>query len=152
MVDGDTRARWHERFVHAVPHNRALGIELVEIDERGARFRLPWAPHLVGDPATGVLHGGAVTALLDACAGAAVFAAQPVLGSIATLDLRIDYLRPATPSRAVHAHAVCRRLTRHVAFVDAVAYHDDEADPIATGAATFMRGTRRGPRAEPPGG
>ena len=61
---------------------------------------------------------------------------------IATLDLRIDYLKPATPGRDVVARAHCYKLTRDIAFVRGVAFHDDEADPIATSAGTFMLGTR----------
>jgi uncharacterized protein (TIGR00369 family) len=132
-------------FVDSVPHNRALGIEVVAMEQDGAVFRLPYRDDLVGNPDTGVLHGGAITALLDACSGAAVFASLPRMMPIATLDLRIDYLRPAEPGREVHAHATCYKLTRNVAFTRAVAYHDDREDPIASSVGTFMLSTRRGP-------
>jgi acyl-coenzyme A thioesterase PaaI-like protein len=68
--------------------------------------------------------------------------------AIATLDLRIDYMKPATPHREVRARAHCYKMTRHVAFVRGVAFHDDEADPIATSAGTFMLGTRQSGRGE----
>ena len=131
-------------FVDAVPHNRALGMEVVSMDRSGAVFRLPYRAELVGNPETGVLHGGVVTALLDACSGAAVFAALPRLAPIATLDLRVDFLRAAVPGRELLAHATCYRLTRNVAFTRAVAYHDDRDAPIAASVGTFMLGTRRG--------
>ncbi len=57
---------------------------------------------------------------------------------IATLDLRIDYMKPATPGKDLLARAECYKLTRNVAFVRGVAYHDDPSDPIATSVATFM--------------
>jgi uncharacterized protein (TIGR00369 family) len=107
-------------------------------------FKLPYASHLVGHPETGVLHGGAITALLDATCGAAVFAALPEIKPIATLDLRIDYLRPADAGRDVVARAHCYKVTRNVAFVRAMAFHDDENDPIAAAAGTFMLGTKLG--------
>ncbi len=138
------RAAWNRAFADNVPHNRALGIVIDEVGDRWARFRLPYDPRLVGDPATGVLHGGVITALLDACSGAAVFASLPKMQPIATLDLRIDYLGPAEVGRAVSALATCYHLTRNVAFVRALAFHDDEAAPIATSAGTFMIGTRAG--------
>jgi acyl-coenzyme A thioesterase PaaI-like protein len=65
---------------------------------------------------------------------------------IATLDLRIDYLRAGDAGRDVVCRASCYKLTRNVAFTRAVAYHDDEADPIATSMGTFMIGTKAGKR------
>lgn len=132
----------NRNFADIVPHNRALGLELVELADARARFRLPWAPKLVGDPRTGVLHGGAITSMMDACCGAAVFMALDEPKPIATLDLRIDYLRPATPKEPVNAHAHCYKVTRNVAFVRGVAYHASEDDPIASATGTFMLSTK----------
>jgi uncharacterized protein (TIGR00369 family) len=128
-------------FRERVPHNAALGIRIVDFEPGVCLLELPWAPHLVGNPETGVLHGGPITSLLDACCGAAVFLAMPAPQPIATLDLRIDYLRPATPHRSVIARAQCYKLGRSVAFVRAVAYHD-EGSEIAAAAATFMLSTK----------
>jgi len=74
-----------------------------------------------------------------------VFAALTDFVPIATLDLRIDYLRPAEVGQAVHARATCYKLARNVAFTRAVAYHDDPADPIAHSVGTFMLATPTGP-------
>jgi uncharacterized protein (TIGR00369 family) len=131
-------------FTDAIPHNKALGLRLVEMARSTATFVLPYHARLVGNPDTGVLHGGAITALLDACSGAAVFAALTEWSPIATLDLRIDYLRAAEAGRDVTAHAHCYRLARNVAFTRAVAYHDTEDDPIASSVGTFMLGTKPG--------
>ena len=132
-------------FVEGVPHNKALGLRVVEMTERGeATFELPYAEQLVGNPDTGVLHGGAITALLDGASGAAVFTALTEWVPIATLDLRIDYLRPAEPGKAVRATATCYKLTRNVAFTRALAYHDDPADAIASASGTFMLSTKPG--------
>jgi uncharacterized protein (TIGR00369 family) len=131
-------------FIDAIPHNRALGMRMRELRRAEAVFELPYDAKLVGNPDTGVLHGGAITALLDACSGAAVFAALTAWQPIATLDLRIDYMRGAEVGRAIVCRAHCYKLTRNVAFTRAVAYHDDEADPIATSMGTFMIGTKAG--------
>jgi uncharacterized protein (TIGR00369 family) len=131
-------------FRDGVPHNAALGLQLLDVGpgDGYAAIRLPYSEQLVGDPETGVLHGGAITALLDATCGAAMFMklAKPV--AIATLDLRIDYLKPATPGLSVIARADTIKLTRNVGFVRAFAYHDDPEDPIASATATFMIGTK----------
>jgi len=127
-----------------VPHNRALGLEMVALEDGEARMRLPYSLDLVGNPETGVLHGGPISSLMDACCGASVFMKLPSPVPIATLDLRIDYLRPATAQQDVLAHAFCFRLTRNVAFVRGVAYHAEsgEEDPIAAAAGAFMLATQ----------
>jgi uncharacterized protein (TIGR00369 family) len=119
-------------------------MELLELERGEAKFRLPYDAKLVGNPDTWVLHGGAITALLDAASGASVFAALTDWVPIATLDLRIDYLRAAEPGRDVVCHATCYKRTRNVAFTRAIAYHDDPADPIASSVGTFMLSTKPG--------
>ncbi len=133
--------RLNRRFMEYVPHNRALGIELVGLEHAEATMRLPYDNKLVGNPETGVLHGGAISSLMDACCGAAVFMALREPTPIATLDLRIDYLKPATPPEHVISRASCYKVTRNVAFVRCIAFHDDDTDPIASGAGTFMLAT-----------
>jgi uncharacterized protein (TIGR00369 family) len=132
-------------FIDAIPHNRALGMKVREMRKAEAIFELPYDPKLVGNPETGVLHGGVITALLDACSGAAVFAALTEWKPIATLDLRIDYMRAGEVGREIVCHAHCYKLTHNVAFTRATAYHDDPSDPIATSMGTFMIGTKPGP-------
>jgi uncharacterized protein (TIGR00369 family) len=136
--------RLDQGFTQAVPHNRALGMRFVDFADGEATILLPYADHLVGNPMTGVLHGGAITSLLDACCGAAVFMKLGVPAPIATLDLRIDYLRMAEPKRDILCKCECYKVTRSVAFVRGIAYHDDENDPIAAAAGSFIlqgRGT-----------
>ena len=109
-------------------------------------MRAPYAEHLVGDPDTGVIHGGVITAMLDNACGRAVHLARleagvDADGSIATLDLRIDYMSSAEPGKDLYAEAHCYRLTRNVAFVRASAYTDSLEDPVATAVGAFMLGT-----------
>ncbi|MBX3154980.1 MAG: PaaI family thioesterase [Deltaproteobacteria bacterium] len=144
MSDEDLKLKLVKGFSRNVPHNRALGMKIVDMTPDTAVFELPWDEKLVGNPDTGTLHGGAITALLDGCSGAAVFAALTDLVPIATLDLRIDYLRPATPHQPVIARATCYKVTKNVAFTRAVAYHDDPDDPIAHSVGTFMVSTKAG--------
>ena len=106
-----------------------------------AEMVLPYSEALVGDPVTGVLHGGAISALMDSCCGAAVFMALQTPSPIATLDLRIDYLRSATPGRDITCAAHCYKLGKNVAFVRATAFHDDPDQLVASAAGAFMVGT-----------
>ncbi|MEO8701396.1 MAG: PaaI family thioesterase [Kofleriaceae bacterium] len=141
MASSERRLELVRMFSENVPHNRALGMKIVAVTEGEAVFELPYDLKLVGNPDTGTLHGGAITALLDAASGSAVFASLVDFVPIATLDLRIDYLRPAEPGRAVFARATCYKTTRNVAFTRAVAFHD-EGDPIAHSVGTFMLSTK----------
>jgi uncharacterized protein (TIGR00369 family) len=133
------------RFMEAVPHNQALRIRLDRLGPGEAVMTLPYNEQLAGHPETRVVHGGAITSLMDACSGAAVYMKLMEPARIATLDLRIDYLRPATPDLPVVAHAHCYKVTRNIAFVRCLAHHDDPEDAVASAASTFMilRGDNR---------
>ena len=120
------------------PYNAALGMHAIEASREGATVVVPYRPELVGNPDTGVLHGGVITGVVDGACGIAVFLRRGSPARIATLDLRIDYLKPATPPKDVRVRAECHKLTRQVAFVRASAYHDDPADAIAAAAGTFI--------------
>ncbi len=126
------------RIMLASPQARALGLDFVESGASTATLKAPYREDLIGDPDTGVIAGGVVTTLLDHTCGQAVFAALEVPVPIVTLDLRIDYMRPAKPHRDLIAHAHCYRITNSVAFVRAQAYEDDPSDPVATAQAAFM--------------
>ncbi len=127
-----------EAVIEAVPFARELGMRLVRAGDGEALLAVPYDPKLVGDPESGVLHGGVISALLDMTCGLSVLStARGRLGT-ATLDLRIDYMRPATTGRTVHARAECYRMTRSIAFVRGLAYHDDPGQPVASAAATFI--------------
>jgi uncharacterized protein (TIGR00369 family) len=126
------------QVLEASPQARALGLAIVSLEQAEAVLKAPYRPELVGDPDTGVIAGGVVTTLLDQTCAHAVWAALPAYTSIATLDLRIDYMRGATPGLDVFAHAHCYRLTRSVAFVRAQAYDKDRGDLIAAAQAAFM--------------
>ncbi|HEY5107435.1 MAG TPA: PaaI family thioesterase [Caulobacteraceae bacterium] len=132
-----------QHMAHGVPHAIALGFQFVSADNGVAIMKMPWREDLVGDPETGVIAGGAVTSLLDHVGGMAIgsaFAAASRDGattSMATLDLRIDYMRPAHPRRDIVARAHCYKLTHTIAFVRASAFEDSADDPVATVQAAF---------------
>ena len=124
-------------YASGTPHSQALGLKFVHVEAGAGTLKIEWREDLVGDAATGVIAGGVVTAMLDHVCGLAVLASITQPGLIATLDLRIDYLRPAEPRRDLYAEARCYRITRSVAFVRASAYEDTPDHPVATCQATF---------------
>jgi len=124
-------------------YGRASGLRIDRAERGEAWSSLPYQSVFVGDIESGVVHGGVVTAMLDESCGMAVQLALDGGRSLATLDLRIDYQRPAKPGLDIKAHSVCYHVTRSIAFVRAIAYQETEQDPVATAAACFMIGANR---------
>ncbi|QMW24370.1 PaaI family thioesterase [Sandaracinobacteroides saxicola] len=127
-----------DRFVRYVPHHRTLGLRFLAAGDGWAELELPYAPHLVAYPDTGVIASGAIFSLMDSASGISVIMALKRWVQHATLDLRADYLRPATPGATVVGRAETYKLTRSVAFVRGIAHDGDPARPVAHVTGTFM--------------
>lgn len=121
-----------------VGHGRALRLEFRDSGENWAELSLPWREELVGVPETGVLASGAIVSLVDTASGTSVWVTLDRFVPAVTVDLRLDYLRPAVKGETIIARCECVKLTRKIAFVRGVAHGGDEARPIALSAATFM--------------
>lgn len=132
------KVRIARQFISALPFSSALAMELEDLGEGLAVISMPYDAKLVGDPRTGVIHGGAVSALMDTCCGAAVMSHPSHPGSTATIDLRIEYLRAASPEQRITARAECYHVTRSVAFVRATARDEEDGSPVATATGSFV--------------
>ena len=132
------------KYVARAPHMREIGLRITAIDTARGTLSLPARPEWVGDPGRGLLHTGVLTVLADSTCGLAVGAAMAERAPYATLDLRMDWLRPAGPDHDVHCEAHCYRITRSVAFVRGEVWQADRSLPIATVQATFMLSTPAG--------
>ncbi|MCF8469861.1 MAG: PaaI family thioesterase [Parvibaculum sp.] len=130
-------------LIEHIPYAKAIGLTVIDAKHSEAWLCVPYSETLVGNPETGVIHGGVITSLLDNACGIAVQLALPERVSIATLDLRIDYMKPATPKLDLTAHTHCYKVTKNIAFVRGTAYHTDKDDPIATCVGTFMLAANR---------
>ncbi len=125
------------QFIQAIPHAQDLAMELTRLEDGLAEIVMPYDARLIGDPDTGVIAGGAVSAVLDTCCGAAVMSHPNNLSATATIDLRINYMRAARPGDAIRCVADCYHMTRSVAFVRATAFDGDAERPVATATGSF---------------
>ena len=119
-------------------HGGALGLRYHAHGVDWAELALPYDARLIGDPERGVIASGPIVTMMDMATSLAVWMKRDRFAPQATLDLRVDYLRPAVPGRTVIGRGECLRVTRSIAFVRGVAYDEGPGDPLAQVAGTFM--------------
>ena len=125
-------------YVRRVGHGGALGIDYVAHGEDWAELSLPYDEKLVGMPETGIIASGPIVSLMDMATSVAIWVRLDKFRHQATLDLRVDYLRPATPGRTLIGRGECYAVRRSVAFVRGHAHDGDADDPVAHVTGTFM--------------
>jgi acyl-coenzyme A thioesterase PaaI-like protein len=125
-------------IIDNTPYMKAIGAYYAGVSKAGVTMALPWREDLVGDPESRVIASGVVTALLDNCCGMAVWDKINEFKPVATLDLRIDYMRPALPDQELKVTAKCYKLTRSIGFVRAFAYEVSANDPVAAAQCAFI--------------
>ncbi len=119
-------------------HCKLLGIAFVDIGEGWCTLELPYDKRLAGDAETGIMASGPIFALMDMASGMSIWSARKKFLPHVTLDLRVDYPRPAKPGTTIVARAECYRMTNSVAFVRGLAHDGDPERPVAHIAGTFM--------------
>jgi uncharacterized protein (TIGR00369 family) len=123
-----------------IRHCMVLGMTVEDADFGRLILRMPYLETMVGDPQGGVIHGGALTTLMDSACGFAAMLGVDGEAVCPTLDLRIDYMGPATPGLDILGDAEVYRDTSELLFCRGIAYHPGQKDrPIAHTTATFMR-------------
>lgn len=129
------------RFLGNVKHSTRLGMTVEAADAEGVKVSLPWRADLVGNPETGVLHGGALFAFMDMAGGLAnTCATFPVFEITPTIDMRVDHLRAPAKGATILCEASCYRMSQQVMFVRMTVYEEGNPEqPVATGLATYMR-------------
>ena len=126
---------WNARGKGLIKH---MALQIEEVSTEGVRVRMPFNPEFCVDADQTRLHGGILTALLDSVFGLANFVAIEGVSTMATLDLRVDYLRPARSRADVIVRAHCFREPRHIAFNSGSIWFDGhENAEIARGVASF---------------
>lgn len=126
---------WNLRAEGLIAHMK-LVIEEARRDR--VRIRMPFNPDFTADEDQALIHGGILTALLDSAFGLANFLAVQNVETMATVDLRVEYLRPAASRADVIVEAECYRQTPHVAFNSGRVWFDTPDRPeVARAMAAF---------------
>jgi len=124
-------------FQTVVPFVQFLGMKFISVESGLVLIEVPFRRELIGNPEVPALHGGVVSALLDTCGGAAVWSQLSKADRVSTVDLRIDYLRPARPEKLIGSGRVIR-LGNRVGVTELRAYHPGaEAEPVAVGTGVY---------------
>jgi uncharacterized protein (TIGR00369 family) len=128
---------------NGLPFQKLLGIRVVSLEDGRAELRIPFREDLIGDARRPALHGGVISTLADVCAGFAVWTRCELHDRIATIDLLVDYLHPATASD-LHAAATVQLLGNRVGNAQVVLWSADTPDrqvARARGVYNIRRGT-----------
>jgi uncharacterized protein (TIGR00369 family) len=136
-------------FEEKIRFNQVLGLRVDSLEADRVTAHIDMRPELIGHFTHQRLHGGVISATLDAMGGLAIMAAigarhldEPIdarlarFGKLGTIDLRVDYLRPATGPR-FSAQASVLRLGSRVASTR-MEFLDSAGKLLSTGAAAYI--------------
>lgn len=126
-------------FLTSRGHSGWLGLAYSDHGEDWVELTLPWRTDLLGEEGQQVLASGPIMSLMDMASGLAIWKTMDRFEPIATLDLRVDYVRPAREGASVFGRSQCYRLTRSAAFVRGLAHDGDVDDPVAHIQGVFMK-------------
>ena len=134
-----------------IPFNRVIGVTLESMSESGATMAVDHRDELTNNPASGILHGGVISSILDVVGGLSALSAivfdrdlrelegiLDVFVKFGTVDLRVDYLRPGVGERFVASGTVMRS-GRRIA-VTRMEFHNEDDTLLATGTGTYVTG------------
>lgn len=140
MASNDARfdARQAANFFFKAGHTGWLGLRYAAHGDNWVELELPWREDLLGEADRPVLASGPIVSLMDMASGMSIWQTVGTFTPVATLDLRVDYQRPAQERSAVWGRVECYRTTRSAAFVRGVAHDGDPDDPVAHIAGVFM--------------
>ena len=140
---------FREIYEEKIVFNKTLGLKLVKVTPEGVEARIDMRPELVGHFAYNRIHGGVISAVLDAIGSAAVMAALAAkhmdetpakrlerFAKLGTIDLRIDYLRPGI-GEYFDIHAQCLRVGSRVGS-SRMEFLGPDGSLMSTGAAAYI--------------
>ncbi len=119
-------------------HNALIGVEYHAHGDDWCELKLPYNAQLASDASTGIMASGPILTMMDMVTSMSIWLRAGKFQPQATLDLRVDYLRPATPGNTIIGHGECYALTRSIAFIRGFAHDGDPDRTLAHVAGTYM--------------
>lgn len=132
-ADQSTLETWQQR-IDVSPFQRWLGLKVTDVDEGRMRVTLPWKEDLVSNPNPPTVHGGILASVIDLLGLYSVLTTGSI--SIATVDLRVDYHRPAGPGD-MSAEATIIKLGSKVSTAEAKVF-SAEGKLLASGRGVYL--------------
>jgi uncharacterized protein (TIGR00369 family) len=136
-----------DNFPSVFPHCADLGLQVTQRGDSKIQIQLAPRPEFKAHASMDILHTSVITSAADTTAGLAAMASLPKVAPLATLDLHVDYLKPASSRNTVVIDAECFKRTQNVAFVRGVVWQQNTDNVVANITASFMLDTP-GARAE----
>jgi uncharacterized protein (TIGR00369 family) len=126
-------------FMGSWGHGGHLKLDYVDHGDDWTELSLDWREELVGEPETGVLASAVIISLMDIATSLSVWTKLGKFRPQATMDLRVDYLRPSPKGAKVYGRGICYHLSHSVAFVRGFAHNGNADEPLAYVTGTFIR-------------
>jgi acyl-coenzyme A thioesterase PaaI-like protein len=138
-IGAEFNPKFVNEFLGRYGHGGFLNTDYVDHGSDWVELSIDWREELVGDQKSGVIASAAVISLLDNATSMSVWCKLGAFSPQATMDLRLDYLRPSPAGARVHGRGICYHISRNIGFVRGIAHNGDIDDPLAYASGTFIR-------------
>jgi uncharacterized protein (TIGR00369 family) len=120
-----------------VPFFRFLDFSVTEMTNDCVVASMPFAERHIGNPVLDTYHGGIISSFMEAAASLCLFDDWEQK-RLKPINLSVDFLRPSLPGKTLNARAVISRRGRRTASIEAIAWQEDVAKPVAAGRFHFL--------------
>ena len=138
MEEFDTKLLLKRLSEGMIPMHTLLGVELHDVQDGFVAFKLPFHEKLIGDFINRKIHGGVISAVMDAVGGAVgILNFKAPEDQLSTINIHVNYLLPTTDKDMIFEARSIKNGSR-VIFTEMKAFHVGEEDKIvATGTAAY---------------
>lgn len=119
-------------------HNELLGQRYHAHGPDWIELAMPWQERLTDGQGGGAFAAGPIITLMDNGTGVAIWLKRGGYLAQVTIDLRVDFVRPATRGETLISRCECYKLTPTIGFARGIAYETSLDDPVCHAAGTFM--------------